>query len=96
MSSSWQHRNRNAALVKFVSHRHRQDTLKARRALKGSGIIITEDLTRTNYELWRKTQKHPKILNCWTTAGKVTAIAKSSDNEEKKMSIDSLQDLEML
>ena len=74
--------NRNAVLMKLVSHRHRQDTLKARRALKGSGIIIAEDITRTNYELLRKTQKHPKILNCWTTDGKVTAIIRSSDNKE--------------
>ena len=36
------YRNRNAVLVKFASHKHIQDTIKA---LKGSGIIITEDLT---------------------------------------------------
>ena len=90
------YQNRNAVLVKFVSHKHKQDTIKARRALKGSGIIIAEDLTRTNYELLRKTQKHPKILNCWTTDGKVTTIVKSSDNKEKKMFINSLQDLEIL
>ena len=80
--------------MKFVSYQ--QDTLKVRRALKGSGIIITEDLTHTNFELLRKTQINPKILNCWTTDGKVTAIAKSSDNKEKKMFIDSLQELKML
>ena len=74
------YRNRNAVLVKFVWHKHKQDTLKARCALKGSGIIITEDLTQTKYELLRKTHKHPKILNCCTTYGKVTSIAKSSDN----------------
>ena len=38
------YRNRNAVLVKFVSHQHRQDTLKVRRALNVSGIAITEDL----------------------------------------------------
>ena len=43
------YRNRNAVLVKFVSYEHKQDTIKARRALKGSGIIIAEDHTRTNY-----------------------------------------------
>ena len=80
--------------MKFVSCK--LDTLKASRTMKGSGIVITEDFTRTNYGLLRKTEKHPKISNCWTTDGKVTAIAKSSDNKEKKMFIDSLQELEML
>ena len=48
------YRNRNALLVKFVSHKHKQDTIKSRRALKASGIIISEDLTRANYELLTK------------------------------------------
>ena len=53
-------------------------------------------LTRTNYELLRKTRKHQKILNCWTTDGKVTAIIKSSYIKVNKMFINSLQEHEML
>ena len=90
------YRNHNAVRAKFVSYIHKQDTHKARCVLKGSGIIIAEDLTRTNYEVQRKSQKHPKILNCWTTDGKVTAIANSSENKEKKKFIYSLQEFEML
>ena len=82
--------------MKFLSYKHKQDTLKARRALKELGMIIAEDLTQTNYELLGNTQKHPKILICCITDGKVTAIVKSCDNEEKKMFINSLRDLEML
>ena len=61
-------------LVIFVSYK--QDTLKARRVLKESGIIVAEGLTWTNYELSRKTQKYPQIFYCWTTDDKVTAIVK--------------------
>ena len=80
--------------MKFATYKHKEDTLKARCALKGPGIIIAKDLTRTNYELLRKTLKHQKNLNCWTTDGKLTAIVKSSDNKEKKMFINSLQELD--
>ena len=82
--------------MKFVSYKHKQDTLKVRCALKGSGITMAEDLTQAYCELLGKTKKHPNILNCWTTDGKVTAIVKSGDNKKRKMSIDSLQVLEML
>ena len=81
--------NRNSMQVKFVSYKHKQFTLKAIHALKGSGIIITEDLARTNHEILKKTQKYHKILNRRTTDGKVTAIVKSSDNKEEKMFINS-------
>ena len=74
--------------MKFVSCKHKQDTLKARRSLKGSGIIITEHLAL------RKTQKHPTIFELLD--GKVTAIVKSSDNKIKKMFMNSLQEFEML
>ena len=57
---------------------------------------IRTDLTGTNYEFLIKTQKHPKILNCWITDSKVTVLPETSDNEEKKMFMNSLQELEML
>ena len=45
------YRYRNTVLVKFISRKHKQETLRTRRPMKGSDIIIVVNLTRTNYEV---------------------------------------------
>ena len=57
------HQSLNAMLVIFVSCKHRQVTLKERRALNVSGINITEYPTRIFHEHSRRNQEHQDMLN---------------------------------
>ncbi|XP_071834553.1 uncharacterized protein [Apostichopus japonicus] len=65
-----------AIIVKFQSHKDCKSFIKNRRKLKGSGIVIKEDLTHHNQQLLKATQNHDLIESAWTSDGKILAIYK--------------------
>lgn len=49
---------KRAIIVKFVSYQDRQRLYQAKKQLKGTGIAITEDLTKLRYEILKKAKEN--------------------------------------
>lgn len=57
-------------LVKFLSYRKRHEVFSKKKILKNSGIVITEDLTKLRYGLY-KMAREKYGRNTWTSDGKI-------------------------
>lgn len=81
-------------IVKFVSRKTKAEVIRNRRKLKNCKpkVVIVEDLTKSNYILFRQASDHPGTLRCWTSDGKIFA----QDLEFKIHKIESLADLRKL
>ena len=66
-------------IVKFTSYRYKREVLKVKRALKGSGKFIAEDLTKENYELLKKASEENKVKAAWTADGRIVVQMKSGE-----------------
>ena len=80
-------------IVKFTSYKPRSRMIKERRLLKGKGIIIVEDLTKKNSNLLQQTSRKANVKASWTVDGRVFALVKSTDGQDRKKLITSLSDL---
>lgn len=60
-----------AIIVKFVSYQDRNAIFKAKSLLKGSGITIKEDLTKTRHHLLQYASKKFDFKNVWTVDGQL-------------------------
>ena len=60
-------------IVRFVSRKTRLEVLRKRRKLKGSDprVVIVEDLTRSNYQLFPRASEHPGTLRAGNKDGKI-------------------------
>ena len=67
-------------VVKFVSYRTRHLVISNRRLLKGTKVVIQEQLTKKNRELLSCAVKHPKVETAWTSDGRVIAKVKTTNN----------------
>ncbi len=77
-------------MVKFISYARRAQVFRAKRKLKGSGLLITESLTRTRMDLLRQVHNHPTVTNSWTSDGTIHCI----DTVGKRRTITGPTDLE--
>ena len=68
-------------IVKFISYRTPADVFRKKKILKGSGIAISESLTRKRMELLSSVTSHPNVDVSWTLDGRIIAIR--SDNANK-------------
>ena len=59
-------------IVKFKGYDSRNDVFKVKRYLKGSNILITENLTKKRYELLKDCIKLLGKGNVWTYDGRIT------------------------
>lgn len=75
-------------IVKFTSYRTRRTVFYTKKNLKGTGILITESLTKRRYKLLLAAQEKYGHKSCWTIDGRVMA---NVDN--KKVTITSYADL---
>lgn len=66
-------------IVKFTSYATREQFIKSRRLLKGTRIVIKEDLTKANLSLLSITKEHPKVKSAWTQDGRVLAEIPSTN-----------------
>lgn len=71
-------------IVKFTSYRARAKFIGARRKLKGSKIVITEDLTRSNQQLLQKTRDHSAVKTAWSHDGNIIALISRNGKEFRK------------
>ena len=65
-------------IVKFVNLRKRLEVFRSKRYLKGSNIIITENLTKKRYDLYREAMTKLGKGNVWTSDGKI--LSKSGNS----------------
>lgn len=61
-------------LVRFTALEPRQAVWDAKTLLKGTGITISEFLTRTRHQIFLSARKHFGIKNCWSAEGKIALI----------------------
>ena len=54
-------------IVKFTSYNVKAEVYRQEHKLKGSGIVITESLTKTRLELYHILSKHAKVEAVWTS-----------------------------
>ena len=59
-------------IVKFVNFRKRKLVFKNKSSLKGENVSISENLTKTRYELYQASMKKYGRGNVWTMEGRVT------------------------
>lgn len=58
-------------IVKFSSYRDRHRIFENRRKLKGTGIVISEDLTKTRLNILKSAQKKFNRENVWSLDGTI-------------------------
>ena len=85
-------------IVKFTRYNKKAEVMKARRKLKGSNIVIQEQLTPFKQLLSEKARKLVKMSQIakasWTWDGKVFVLVQPSENApEKKVVINRIEDL---
>ena len=64
-------------LVRFFDRKKRDSVLTSRRNLKSKGIVIGEDLTYANYQVFRKASEHSATMSVWSSNGKILAKVKN-------------------
>ena len=64
-------------LVRFFDRKKRDSVITSRRNLKNKGIVIGEDLTYANYQVFRKTSEHSATMSVWSSNGKILAKVKN-------------------
>ena len=81
-------------LVKFLSRKTMQQVIQKRRKLKHTEpkVVIVEDLTKSNYNLFLCASDHPGASRAWTSSGKVFV----QDTDSKIYKIEKLSDLQRL
>ena len=63
---SYQSNKDRAVIVRFNSRKVTEEVTSRRRALKGSGIVIAEDLTKINAARYKKVRELSGVVRAWT------------------------------
>jgi CTP-dependent riboflavin kinase len=61
-------------IVKFAKRETRDEAIQRRRQLKGSGVVILEDLTQMNVKLMTRVKNHDQIKQTWSQNGKIIGL----------------------
>ena len=64
-------------LVRFFDRKKRDSVIISRGNLKNKGIVIGEDLTYANYQVFRKASEHSATMSVWSSNGKILAKVKN-------------------
>ena len=67
-------RNPRPVIVKFTSYEPRRAVFTSKRKLKGTHIVITENLTRRRVDLLRKARDSPNVEASWTSDGRIVCL----------------------
>ncbi|XP_072176953.1 uncharacterized protein [Diadema setosum] len=68
-------------IVKLNNYRKRKEIITNRRKLKGSGIVIAEDLTNRNQRLLSLARASKNITAAWSSDGRIIALISASDGK---------------
>lgn len=71
-------------IVKFLSRHHKFQSFKDKKTkLRGTGIYISEDLTRLNQRVFTAARKNTDVESCWTRNGQIVVKWKASQKIEQ-------------
>ncbi|XP_060810056.1 uncharacterized protein LOC132904156 [Amyelois transitella] len=70
-ASSSKHR---PVLVRFTTLEHRSHVWDNKTSLKGTGITISEFLTRPRHRAFTMARNHFGVKNCWSSEGKIVVL----------------------
>lgn len=70
-------------LVRFLHMEHRRLVWDSKTSMKGSGITISEFLTKSRHGVFIAARKHFSIRNCWSTEGKIVIL--TPDKSRRKI-----------
>jgi hypothetical protein len=65
-----------AIIVKMSSYRYRRLVYESKRRLKGTGVVVREDLTRRRTEMYNRAVDKHGFQRVWTTDGRICWIDK--------------------
>ncbi|KAF9411074.1 hypothetical protein HW555_010022 [Spodoptera exigua] len=71
-------------LVRLKDMEHRRVLWDCKTSLKGSGVTLSEFLTRTRHRVFMAARKHFGISSCWSAEGKI--IVQVADKSRRKIS----------
>ena len=74
---SYQSNKDRAVIVHFNSRKVMEEVTSRRRALKGSGIVIAEDLTKINAARYQKVRELSGVVRAWTKRGEIYALGQN-------------------
>ena len=83
-------------IVKLLSYKTKHLFMINRRKLKGTGVVVVEDLTKQNSDLLFQTSRHSKVSASWTIDGRVFAAVKATNGKETRQLITAIADLKSL
>lgn len=75
-------------LIKFKEHKYKEEVMQNRKVLKGTKIIISDDLTKTRHSILREAVNRLGSKNVYCLSGRIF-FRKGSE----KIPLDSLEDL---
>nr|XP_037873461.1 uncharacterized protein LOC119629952 [Bombyx mori] len=79
-------------LIRFKCHSHRSEVWKNKVLLKGSGLTLSEFLTKSRHDAFLGARKHFGLKQCWTSEGKI--VIQLSDKTRRK--IETVAELRLL
>ncbi|KAL0858995.1 hypothetical protein ABMA27_010852 [Loxostege sticticalis] len=79
-------------LVRFTNYEARKEVWSHKTSLKGTGITVSEFLTKARHEVFMAGREHFGINNCWTMDGQITLLL--PDNSRRRL--ECMRDLRIL
>ncbi|PZC73314.1 hypothetical protein B5X24_HaOG209704 [Helicoverpa armigera] len=61
-------------LIRFQSHSLRSEVWRSKTALKGTGLVFSEFLTKPRHDAFVAARKHFGVKECWTSEGKILIL----------------------
>ena len=74
-------------IVRLVSRKTRASIMAKRRKLKGTKIVVAEDLTRENLQLYRRVRDLDCVGQAWTRDGRIFAKCKNNPQVIKEVDL---------
>ena len=68
-------------IIKLTSYDTRRTIFAAKRKLKGTKLVITENLTKTRAQLLKKAREMDNVEHAWTIDGRIVCLLRSGRKE---------------
>uniref|UniRef100_A0A2A4JRK8 Uncharacterized protein n=1 Tax=Heliothis virescens TaxID=7102 RepID=A0A2A4JRK8_HELVI len=79
-------------LIRFQSYNLRSEVWRSKTTLKGSGLVLSEFLTKPRHDAFVAARKHYGVKECWTSEGKIVILLPNKSRRK----IESLAELQQL
>ncbi|CAH2063257.1 unnamed protein product, partial [Iphiclides podalirius] len=65
-------------LVRFQAYKKRSEVWENKTCLKGSGVTLSEFLTKSRHEVFKRARIHFGVKDCWTSEGRIVLLPNKS------------------